>query len=441
MARSKPKIIVGVGYFSLSGVHVFAIHLVRGLCGLGFDAELLMTEQETDLVSLPPEPMTVPSDIPVTKLPVARDGKWRDHWVSLLRYCENAAPCVYLPNVDFRHSCVSPRLSRRVAVVGVLQGDDPVHYEHAQRLGPYWDAIVGVSDELTRRTGQLVPSLAPRLVTIPNAVPVPTVCPSRPEGDRPLKVIYHGVLNTYQKRILDIPLILNELVRRGARVELTIAGSGPEREELLSQCQPYLQRGMMRYLGIVPHSRIETLLLENDVYLLTSKFEGMPHAMLEAMGQGCVPVVTDIASGVPEVVRDGVNGYRVPIGDVTTFADRLEELSRDPLKRQSMACDAHRAIRHSPFNVSRMVQSYAELFDKVLADSASGRYRRPPGLVMPPPAEVAGLSIFPVDYADDVADVERILKEEPIAHQPSTNGWGRLTERWRQWRHYLLGAR
>ena len=56
------------------------------------------------------------------------------------------------------------------------------------------------------------------------------------------------------------------------------------------------------------------ILEQQDAYILTSEFEGMPNALNEAMARGCVPVVTDIRSGIPELVRYGVNGYRVPVG-------------------------------------------------------------------------------------------------------------------------------
>lgn len=432
MAISNYKVVVGAGYWSLSGVHVFAVHLVRGLRKIGVDAQLLMTEQNTWLVSRPPKPMAIPTDIPVVELKAPYQGTWADQWTHLIEYLEGLKPCVYLPNVDFRHSCVSPKLSPGVAIVGILQGDDPVHYEHVKRLGKYWDAISCVSDELAERTAALDPSVRGRLHTIPNAVPVPETCPPRASTPgAPLKFIYHGVLNTYQKRILDMPLILGELERHNIAAELTIAGTGPEQEELLKQCAPFLESGRMRYLGFVEHEKVEELLREHDVYINTSKFEGMPHAMLEAMAQGCVPVVTDIASGVPEVVKDGENGYRVPIGGIAQFAERLGDLARDPAKRRRFALSAHQTVKFSRYNVDNMVKAYRDLFERILGDARRGRFRRPPGPVLPPPKEVAGLSIFPVEHAEFVAEVDRRLPPTP---RPKARGtfWHQLAGAFRR---------
>ncbi|MFO0947785.1 MAG: glycosyltransferase family 4 protein [Planctomycetota bacterium] len=426
MTNSSFRVAVGAGYWSLSGVHVFAVHLVRGLRERGIDAHLLMTEQNTELVSLPTNPMDIPKDIPVVELPVPREGNWAAHWHCLIQYLEGLKPCIYLPNVDFRHSCVSPKLSSGVPVVGILQGDDPIHYEHVQRLGKYWDAIVCVSQELADRTAAIDPAFRSRIHMIPNAVPVPDHCPPRAwEEKGRLKIVYHGVLNTYQKRILDIPLILEELQQRGVPMEMTIAGTGPEQEELLRRCAPFIESGTLKYHGIVKNDEIQNLLSRHDVYILTSRFEGMPHAMLEAMACGCVPVVTDIASGIPQVVRQGENGYRIPIGGIAEFADALASLQADPGLRRKLALAAHRTVKDSPYNVTHMVAAYANLFERVMHDARTRAYRRPRASVLPPPATVDGLSIFPVEHKLFVEEVDRLLPNGDTDLTPESGTlWG-----------------
>lgn len=414
MSARPYRVAVGAGYLNLSGVHVFATHLVRGLCERGIDAHLLLTEQDTGLVSLPPDPMPLPPDLPVRLLPCPREAKWAGRWLALIEELERQPPVVYFPNSDYRHATICPKLSSRVTTIGVLQADDPVHYEHAARLGPYWDGIVAVSDAISRKTAELSPDLRPRLHTIPNAVDVPKNCPPRVvRPGQPLRVIYHGVLNTHQKRILDIPEIVDRLVAKNVPVRMTIVGNGPQREELLSRCRSLIERNIVETRGTLPNAEMMRLLAEHDAYLLPSAFEGMPHAMLEAMAQGCVPVVSDIPSGVPEVVDDGRQGFRVPIGDVDGFASRLADLQADPARRAAMAAAAHRRIVNSPYDARCMVDKYIEVMDRAFEDSRCGKFCRPRGPVLPPPAEVAGLSIFPVEHAVDVADVERALAVTP----------------------------
>ncbi len=408
------RVAVGAGYLNLSGVHVVAGHLVLGCCERWVVGLLLLTEQDTDLVSLPPDPMPLPAGLPVQQLPCPREAKWAGRWLAMIEHLERLAPVVYFPNSDYRHATICPKLSSRVVTIGVLQADDPVHYEHAARLGPYWNGVVAVSDAIARRTADQSPALRPRLHTVPNAVHVPAACPGRPMvPGQPLRVIYHGVLNTHQKRILDIPEIVDRLVADKVPVRMTIVGNGPQREELVARCRGLIDLGKVEVLGTLPNAEMMRLLAEHDAYLLPSAFEGMPHAMLEAMAQGCVPVVSDIPSGVPEVVDDGVQGFRAPMGDVAMFAERLAELHADPARRAAMALAAHRRILDSPYDARRMVDKYIEIMDQAFENSRRGRFRRPSGPVLPPPAEVAGLSIFPVDHAVDVADVERALATTP----------------------------
>lgn len=404
------EIIVAVPYWVLSGVRVFAANLVRGLIEEGSPARILLTEHDTDLVRIPEPTIPLPADLPVDRLAVARHEGWGAHWRAMIRYLERQAPCVYVPVSDWRHSCISPKLSNRVAIVGCLQSDDPLHYDHAARLGRYWNAIACCSDVVAAHTAALDPSLADRIVTIPNGVPVPERYPRcEQEPGAALRIVYHGVFNRRQKRILDLPQIVAALSQLDVPFELILAGDGPDRQLLLEACQPHIDQGIVRWLGFVPYQEIPAVLAQSDVYILTSAFEGMPHALLEAMGQGCVPVVTDVASGVPEIVRDGVNGYRVPIGQVRAFAERLARLQRDPELRRRMSLNAYQTASTEGYRIQDMAQRYQLLFQRILAQAQNGTYRRPSGSLLPPPQEVAGISILPGTYTRDVAETELAL--------------------------------
>lgn len=414
MADHRYRVIVGSPSWQLNGVNVFAEHLTRGLIQRGIDAHIFATEHDTWLVQLPKELMPFPADIPKMELDAPHLATWEEHWYRTIKYVESLAPCIYLPNSDFRHSCVTPLLSKNVCVVGLIQGDDPIHYEHVHRLGKYWDAIVCVSEEIADKVARQDSEFRPRIHSIPNTVVVPQECPirHRKAGD-PLRIVYHGVFNTYQKRILHIADILEELDRRQVPFQFTIAGHGPQKEELLARCAKWIDRGNFDYRGIVAHHAVDELLREHDAYIMTSAFEGMPHAVLEAMSQGCVPVVTDIDSGIPELVHNGESGYRVPVGDTDAFADRFEELYRDGEKLHRLSIGTHRAIKQSRFNVDAMVDAYLKLFDQVLTASAKGEYVRPKGTIYPPPAVVNGLSIFPCETVGFVWQTEKMLAEAP----------------------------
>ena len=400
-------------YWNLTGAHIFEERLLRALTSMGMDARLLLTETDTDLVQLPGDLIPLPEDITAERLPVSRRASWADHWVSLVRLLASRAPCIFLPNIAYRHSCVSPKLPPNVCVVGVLHGDDPLHYEHARRLGRFWDAIVCVNQTIASNVVALDPSLSPRLHVIPNAVETPEQIPIRPRGSSKLRIIYHGVLNNQPKRILDIAAILDECERSGIPVSMTIAGDGPQKSELLHACERHIQSGSFHYVGVLSHDRVEEVLRDHDVYLLPSASEGTPYALLEAMAQGCVPLVTDIEA-IAELIRDGINGYRVPVGDIGAFVGRLRTLEADPDLRIGLGSEAYRTLLGSHYQIRTMVQSYIRVFDGAIEAARNGAYRRPKGRITPPPSQVAGISIFPMEaWRQAVRSAERTLAGKP----------------------------
>jgi glycosyltransferase involved in cell wall biosynthesis len=403
------QVIVSATSGRVSGVDVFSANLVRGLLQLDRAGHILLTCPDDS----PPDPMPLPADVPVERLPVNARTPWRTRWQTLIDYLEVRAPCIYIPNYDWQHSCVSPQLSAQVGIVGIVHSDDPQHYEHVARLGHYWNAIVAVSPAIAGQVSALDPTLVPRLVTIPYGVPVLDRLPERRlDPDAPLKIVYAGRLVQLQKRVLDLPNIVTALLDRGVPAELTIVGAGTEQGRLLDACRPLAARGAVRFLGTLPNERVLEVFEQSDVYVLTSDYEGLPVGLLEAMGRGCIPVVTDIRSGIPDLVREGVNGYRVPVGEIQAFTECLANLQRDVVLRQALASEAHHAVRMGGYCVEDMVRNYLGLFDRVLGEIQRGDYRRPAGKIRPLPwhrAEALFVDSLPAPFRSMTRAVKRAL--------------------------------
>ena len=397
------RVVVGGSYWTLNGVNVFSANLVRGLRARGVEAEILLTEEDTDLIAINDAAMPEPAGVPMARLPVARWGSWGAHWGAMIRYLEDRAPCIYIPNSDWRHSCVSPLLSEGVRIVGVVHSDDPLHYDHVRRLGRYWDAIVTTSPVIARKTLAIDDRLGPRLSVIPIGVEIPHDAPSRlTVPGQPLRVIYPGTLKQHQKRVLDLPQIVEAAERRNIPMRMTIAGGGPDEAALRAACAPFVDRGLINFTGVVEHGALLSMLEEHDVFVMTSEFEGLPNALLEAMGRGCVPLATNIESGIPDLITDDVNGYLVEVGDIDAFAERLSRLAGDAAERQRMSLRAHEAVSSGKFRVDDMVESYAALCSNLM-DAPQTAFTRPHGPLNHPPADIGGVGIFPVE----------LLHEEP----------------------------
>ena len=141
------KVIVASMAGVISGVDVFATHLVRGLRSRGIDARLHGRRPDENRRS-----NGFPPDLPFDSRDPDLDGDflgWMNRWRLMVAHLERLAPCIYVPNYDADFSCVAPLLPDGVRVVGIGHSDDPWHYEHLCRIGHACDAIVGVSHAIS----------------------------------------------------------------------------------------------------------------------------------------------------------------------------------------------------------------------------------------------------------------------------------------------------
>ena len=381
--ENHPRVVLATPAWSLNGPNIFSANLARGLNALQMAAHIVVTRP--DWVDV--KPLGPPPDVRVETLPVRPFMRAGARWNAMIRYLEEQAPCIYVPNYDFGHSCISPRLSGRVGIVGIAHSDDPQHYDHVARLGRYWNAVVAVSTAIAEEILRISPEVGPRLRVIPYGVPVADRFPERTAAAAglPLRVIYAGRLDQKQKRVLDLPEILKATLEFGVPVQLTIAGGGSEEAQLRAKCVALGVEGHVRFLGTLDSEALAGVLAGQDVFVLASEFEGLPLGVLEAMGQGCIPVVTDVRSGVREAIRDASNGFLVARGDIAGFGRRLADLYQDPEMRGRMAKAAYNQIRSGCYRLDSMVQSYADLFESVFRGMRDGSFRRPAGNIQRPP--------------------------------------------------------
>jgi glycosyltransferase involved in cell wall biosynthesis len=118
---------------------------------------------------------------------------------------------------------------------------------------------------------------------------------------------------------------------------LTIWGEGPGRSALQAQARALGIERRVRLPGITrePFAR----LAEADLFVLSSRVEGFPNALTEAMSVGLPVIATDVGA-VPGIVRDGVDGIVVPPGDVNALAAAISRLIGDHRERRRLANQA-----------------------------------------------------------------------------------------------------
>ena len=113
---------------------------------------------------------------------------------------------------------------------------------------------------------------------------------------------------------------------------LVIYGDGPHREVL---------EGKIRQMGLEDRVKlpgtfrnIHKMIASSELFVLSSNYEGMPNALIEAMCLG-LPVISTKVSGATDLIRHGENGLLVDVGDVDGLAQAMQELLLDEKKRES----------------------------------------------------------------------------------------------------------
>lgn len=219
-------------------------------------------------------------------------------------------------------------------------------------------------DERDDLAAALPPSLHPRLVVVPNGVPVsPPVDPEQRARARnalgldenEIGVLFVGQLEERKDPLGAIRAI--EAARdAGAELVLLIAGGGPLEQQVAAAAGP-----AVRPLGF--REDLSDLYAAADLFLLPSHREGMSFALLEAMAHGLAPVVAD-GTGNAETV--GKAGVVFPAGDLGALSARLTELATDPETRTRLGSAARERIRRD-LSLEKFLSRTKEQYEAALA--------------------------------------------------------------------------
>ena len=252
-------------------------------------------------------------------------------------------PGIFIPNWSWGTYATVALMSLHarsdLRVIAFAHSDEDHYYELLTYYEPIISNFVAVSDTVYENLRRLLPS---RLIDISKlSYPVSVVSGRKIyDHSRPLVITYAGRIWQQQKRILDlIPLVKLLALKKGA-YHFKIAGDGP----CLTQLVDFFNKnkypnGSVDFLGLVAHEEMTDIWAGSDVSILFSEYEGISISMLESMGQGCIPVVTDV-SGSREAIINGETGFIVPIGDVECMAKIINtlELNRAVVEQISNAC-------------------------------------------------------------------------------------------------------
>jgi glycosyltransferase involved in cell wall biosynthesis len=154
----------------------------------------------------------------------------------------------------------------------------------------------------------------------------------RPEG--PLEIVFVGTLETYYKAPDVLLQALSTCRRDGLDFRLTMLGDGRHRRELEALAASLGVDRWVRIAGLLPAGpAVREHLDHADLFVLPSRQEGLPRAMIEAMARG-LPCIGSTAGGIPELLD---RECLVPGGDAAALASKIREVAQDPARLAAMS--------------------------------------------------------------------------------------------------------
>lgn len=200
-----------------------------------------------------------------------------------------------------------------------------------------------------------------RVAVVANAVDIPAGVDQEPALPQAATHNIVAMGRLVEQKGFDLLLeAFAPLAQRHPGWALTILGEGNRRAALVDQARALGIADRVHLPGVVnPPYRA---LAQADIFVLSSRFEGFPNALLEAMAMGAPAVSFDCPSGPGDIIRPGVDGLLVPAGDVVALRGALATLMDDETRRRAMG---HRATEvRRRFAPEAIYLSWADILGK-----------------------------------------------------------------------------
>jgi glycosyltransferase involved in cell wall biosynthesis len=229
-----------------------------------------------------------------------------------------------------------------------------------RRMAHRFRRIVAVSDSVAKYIPELIGIEASRVCTIHNGISegAPRALKHSGESDS-LTFVTVGRLDAIKNQAMMIRAFAR-VSRSLQRSRLVIVGDGPERSALERLVTDLDMADKVTFTGF--RSDVDAALRDADVFLMSSRYEGISIAMLEAMRSG-LPIVATAVGGVPEMVADERTGLLVPSEDEQAFTAAMCRVAGDARMRREMG-ESARTLQACEFSLPAMLSRYQSIYNE-----------------------------------------------------------------------------
>lgn len=344
-------------------------HLVPRLPASGALADAVLVDAPTRQLRHPSLTLTLRTRWPVRQWPLLR-SHWRTRAVvRTAAYLNRERPRAILAINWWAVSIASlaRRLAERPVRVVATMDNKIVHEDRrreVRRTYPYVDAIIAASRGLACHLAEVGIRKTPiRVIHYPAVTPELAERASEPVdhpwfgGDAPV-ILTAGKMRPQKDHSTLLRAMALLIARRPAR--LIVLGKGPLRSALGDEARALGLDGVVDFPGFVENPF--AMMSRSDLFVLSSRHEGLGNVVIEALACGCPVVSTDCPHGPREILMGGRFGTLVPVGDPVALADAMDCALDAPRRSDELRA------RAAFFDADHAVDAYESL----LLDDARG---------------------------------------------------------------------
>lgn len=360
------RLLIISGRLGVGGAERFVSNLLSFIDHSKINTSLCLLENRIDY--------PLPEKIPVSILPAGKKKNYLQKISYLHRVIEQNNPDVIISNIALVNRLTGAALRKMVQPPYWIAriGNHPAKGGRSwwrNRINIYWDryAYQSVDRFLVNSKGLLqgLTAVHPRskgkTTVIYNPVDfqaleeesnLPPSCLRTPE-----KQLIIAVGRFHRQKRYDLMIRAFSEIRRQQQVELWICGDGYLRPQIEQDINRYNLKNDVRLLGYAANPF--SLMRQADLFLMTSDWEGMPNALVEAMGLGIAAVATDCEFGPGEIIDHEVNGLLATPGNSEQITAMSLDLLRNKKKRLMLADKGKERVR-SLFNREQIMRQWTD---------------------------------------------------------------------------------
>ena len=275
------------------------------------------------------------------------------------RFCKIIPKNALIITNDYFELQALNTIKRKNKTIHIIHSSGEYNFENVKKYQGIIDTIVSVSKYIKNKAIETVGKEKIKHEYISQPVPNNNVT-RKINKEKTLNIVFVGRI-TEEKGIFDLPQIDSLLKQKNIGVNWTIVGFGKDKNQL----QKTWNNKNVIWKGKLTNKEVYEIYLKNDIVILPSHAEGFPVVIIEAMKIGLVPLVSDLPSGIPEIIKNGVNGFTFPVNAPNKYADVIEKIDVDRNLLEKLKENAIKSTNDN-FNPAVQADKYRKVINSLL---------------------------------------------------------------------------